>query len=281
MRLKTVLFSSGLYVGILALSACGGGSSSSSGQATPDTVDDPPPAITFSSSATSIDLGETATLTWSADNASSCTASGGWVGNKATSGSESVGPLDASTTFVISCSGAGGGSLREVAIAVGADTVASVTLRASEPVVLIGGQVELTWSSENATSCIAGGTLDWDGPQPVSGAFTTSPLGEDATFKLTCSGTATSAVALATVTVTDPVLRWEAPTEHVDGRPLEVISSYNVYWGSASGEYASSVALGGTVTQWEVDLPAGEYFLRSQRSMKNRVRVTFLTRRVS
>jgi hypothetical protein len=48
------------------------------------------------------------TLTWQSADTQSCSATGAWSGPKGTSGSETVGPLMASGSFVLSCSGAGG-----------------------------------------------------------------------------------------------------------------------------------------------------------------------------
>jgi hypothetical protein len=73
-------------------------------------VTTPPPAeptVTLSANPTTIDAGESATLTWTSANATSCTASGGWSGTKATSGSASVSPTE-TTTYELDCSGAGG-----------------------------------------------------------------------------------------------------------------------------------------------------------------------------
>lgn len=82
----------------------------------PDPI--PEPTVQLSASSTLINAGGTATLTWSASNASQCTASGGWSGDRGTSGSAQVGPINAQTTFSLSCSGAGGTSLDMVAIRV-------------------------------------------------------------------------------------------------------------------------------------------------------------------
>ena len=45
------------------------------------------------------------TLTWSTVGASSCTASGGWSGTKATSGSENISNITQTTTFTLTCTG--------------------------------------------------------------------------------------------------------------------------------------------------------------------------------
>ncbi len=49
-----------------------------------------------------------ATLTWTSQNANSCTASGDWSGSKSISGSESTGNLTSSRTYTITCTGTGG-----------------------------------------------------------------------------------------------------------------------------------------------------------------------------
>lgn len=67
-----------------------------------------PPTVSLSASPASIAAGAQATLSWSAANATGCTASGGWSGSKGTSGSQAVGPLNYSTSFTLSCTGTGG-----------------------------------------------------------------------------------------------------------------------------------------------------------------------------
>lgn len=68
----------------------------------------PSPTVTLSANPTSVTAGGSSTLNWSSTNATSCTASGGWTGTKATSGSGSVGPLSATTSFNLACTGQGG-----------------------------------------------------------------------------------------------------------------------------------------------------------------------------
>lgn len=57
-----------------------------------------------------INSGQSAELQWSSANATSCTASSGWTGSKATSGTETRGPLTVATTFTLQCTGSGGDS---------------------------------------------------------------------------------------------------------------------------------------------------------------------------
>lgn len=68
------------------------------------------PALTFTANPVTISAGQSSTLTWSATNTTSCTASGGtsgWAGTKSASGSSVVSPT-ATTGFDLSCTGAGG-----------------------------------------------------------------------------------------------------------------------------------------------------------------------------
>jgi hypothetical protein len=68
----------------------------------------PVPKITLTAGADEVYRGESVTLSWATQFADSCTASNGWSGTKATSGSETIGPLNAATLFTLTCSGKGG-----------------------------------------------------------------------------------------------------------------------------------------------------------------------------
>lgn len=71
----------------------------------------PAPVVTLTADAMTIDSGGTVHLTWSAQNATSCTASGGsgWTGSKdPAGGTTQTSALMATTTFTLSCTGPGG-----------------------------------------------------------------------------------------------------------------------------------------------------------------------------
>lgn len=65
------------------------------------------PTVTLNANPTTINSGISSTLTWSSTNATSCTSSGAWTGNRPTSGSLSVSPTSTST-YSLACTGAGG-----------------------------------------------------------------------------------------------------------------------------------------------------------------------------
>jgi hypothetical protein len=68
----------------------------------------PAPQVTISAQPAAVLSGGSSQLTWSATNATSCAASGGWSGSRPVSGTQSTGPLMLATSFVLTCSGPGG-----------------------------------------------------------------------------------------------------------------------------------------------------------------------------
>jgi hypothetical protein len=66
---------------------------------------------------------------------------------------------------------------------------------------------------------------------------------------------------MVTVQVVDRVLRWQAPTQNVDGSPLTDLSGYVIYWGTSSRNYIGSYTINSpTTTEWEATVPAGSYY---------------------
>jgi len=87
------------------LIACGGNSSDHDDSSS----DLPPPTVTLSTSNDSVEINSEFTLTWSTANATSCSASGDWSGDKTTTGSESITEVQIGTkAYTISCSGQNG-----------------------------------------------------------------------------------------------------------------------------------------------------------------------------
>jgi len=162
----------------------------------------PGPIVSLSANPAELVAGGSTNLTWSSLNATACTASGGWTGNKPISGSESVGPLDASTSFTLTCSGSDQSVAQTVAVNVSAPPPAvsppTVTLSANPAELVAGGSSTLTWSSTNATACRASG--GWTGNKPISGSESVGPLAASTSFTLTCSGPS-SVIVLETVSV--------------------------------------------------------------------------------
>jgi uncharacterized protein (TIGR03118 family) len=109
----------------LLLAGCGGygGGGSYNGGAAPV------PTVSLSVAPSSIVLGQSATLTWTSTNSSSCTASGGFSGAESTAGTSVVTPIAAgSVTFTLTCSGASAGSTaKSTTLSVTSPTAFTVT----------------------------------------------------------------------------------------------------------------------------------------------------------
>jgi len=211
-----------------------------------------------------VEQGGSVTLNWSSTNASSCSASDGWSGSLGTSGSQTVGPLENDQTFALLCSGPGGEATVSVSVSVTpAHTPApepTVSLNLSDLEVNVGESVTVSWSSTDATSCSASG--GWSGTRGTSGSEVVGPLQSGQTYTLTCSGEGGGAVQMASVTVMGSIsMSWQAPTESIDGMPVQGLDSYRIYYGSASRDYVDYVEVSGDVTEHLLSLPVGSYYI--------------------
>ncbi len=77
--------------------------------------------------------------------------------------------------------------------------VPTVAMTASVKSVSPGGSAQLTWSSTDATSCVA--SQGWSGQRDPSGSVSVGPLNAETAFALTCTGPGGSADAAVTVGV--------------------------------------------------------------------------------
>jgi len=80
------------------------------------------PTVNLTANPTSVTTGASSTLTWSSTGASSCTSSGGsWNGSQAASGTADTGALSATTSFTLTCTGAGGSASQTATVSVAPD----------------------------------------------------------------------------------------------------------------------------------------------------------------
>lgn len=122
-----------MALGLCVLAAQGSSGTPGPGYEKPDAVAAPlaktkrskTPTVSLSVSPATVIEGESVTLSWSSTNATSCTASEGWSGARATSGSETVAGLRASTTFGLSCRGKKGSASQSVNVVVKATVLTS------------------------------------------------------------------------------------------------------------------------------------------------------------
>jgi uncharacterized protein (TIGR03118 family) len=90
----------------------------------------PPSTASISVKPTTITLGQSAVVTWTASTGTTCTASGAWSGTLAATGSKTVTPTAAGTdTFTLSCTGGayGAGSMGSATLTVSAPPAFSLT----------------------------------------------------------------------------------------------------------------------------------------------------------
>lgn len=160
---------------------------------------DEDPTLNFEADPETITEGDSSTLTWSSENATSCEASGDWSGSKALDGEAEVTPTETST-YTLSCEGPGGDITKSVTVTVTPlpTPEPTVTLTALPVTINEGGTSTLTWSSTNATSCEASG--GWSGSKSLSGNAIVSPSATT-TYILTCQGDGGSDDDSATVNV--------------------------------------------------------------------------------
>jgi hypothetical protein len=79
-----------------------------------------PPVVSLSVDNPQVSSGGTVDIIWSTQNATSCTASGGWSGTQALNGTATSAPLTSSTTFTLSCTGPGGTTSKSVTVTIAA-----------------------------------------------------------------------------------------------------------------------------------------------------------------
>jgi endoglucanase len=82
---------------------------------------DQPPTVTIAVNPVSITIGQSATVSWSSTDATTCTASGAWSGQRPTAGSQSVTSTTPGTlTYSLTCTGSGGTTTRAATLTVNA-----------------------------------------------------------------------------------------------------------------------------------------------------------------
>ena len=103
---------------VRAVDAAGNVSGNSNTASATTQAGTPAPTVTISANPTSVSSGGSSTLTWSSTNATSCTASGGWSGSKATSGTQTLTNLTSTAVYALTCTGTGGSANNSVTITV-------------------------------------------------------------------------------------------------------------------------------------------------------------------
>lgn len=80
------------------------------------------PTVTLTSDVSTVTSGGVAHLTWSSTNATDCTATGGWTGTQALTGTATTAAITANTTYTLTCTGAGASGTASVTVTATAST---------------------------------------------------------------------------------------------------------------------------------------------------------------
>ena len=216
-------------------------------------------SVNLSTNSSQIVSGGSITLTWTSSNATSCMAGGGWSGNQSLSGSTTINNLTSSTSYTLECTGSGGSDYKQVSVSIlskpssvlnskststtgssgtsnnngqssngGTNNGGTNTPTPAAPVVNLssnlstifsGGSITLTWTSSNATSCMAGG--GWSGNQSLSGSTTINNLTSSTSYTLECTGSGGSSNGSVSIIVNP------APPTDCSASPATSASSLN------------------------------------------------------
>ncbi len=136
----------------------------------------------------------------------------------------------------------------------------TITLNSDNPTVGVGGNVALNWNVQNATTCSASGA--WGGDKSLIGQEVVGPITSSQTFTLTCSSAGGSAVAMISVAAIGQLqLSWQAPTENVDGTPVDGLTTYRIHYGTNPGQYDDIVEVAASLSTYAIDLAVGSYYV--------------------
>jgi hypothetical protein len=112
----------------------------------------------------------------------------------------------------------------------------------------------------------------------LSGTPGSSRVGTYSNIRISVSdGQATTSLPAFSLTVTGPSpatgsasLRWQPPTQRVDGTPLTSIGGYTLYYGRNPSNLEQSISLGNSVTEYQVNnLGQGNWYFAVSASDSN------------
>jgi hypothetical protein len=197
---------------------------------------------------------ESIALRWSSENVDACTATGGWSGSKAKSGSETIREPNQNKNFSLKCtSSETHGVVTDSVDFSTAGVLPSITIEASPSNVTAGSTVTLTWAGSNVESCTASGA--WSGAISISGEAVSRQLSEDSAFAIDCTGSFGDVSDVAYVFVSGDSESTLPPTVLISASPSSV--AYNgestLTWSSsnannciASGDWSGSRSTSGS-----------------------------------
>lgn len=208
-----------------------------------------PPAVALTVSPSSIFVGSSSTISWSATNGpTSCTASGDWSGAKAASGTLNTGAMNTARTYTysLSCTNAGGtGFTSNVPLTVSVPPAPVISISANPISITSGSSSTISWSAtNNPTSCTATG--DWSGGKAGSGTQSTGALNTLKTYSysMSCSNAGGSGSGTTTVNVTSGGGGVVAPVVTISASPTSIGTGSNstITWSATNNPSACTAS---------------------------------------
>jgi hypothetical protein len=197
------------------------------------------PTVNISANPTTINEGNSSVLSWYSTNADTCYASGGWSGNKNTSGSQTVYPNN-NTTYTITCTNEAGSRNDSVTVYVNQtqQELPTLTLSASPQNINRGNSSTLYWNSTNADTCYASG--GWSGSQNVDGSRVVYP-NYTTTYTLRCSNEQGEVSRSVTVYVNEQEYNDVSVSLSASPQNINAGQASTLYWSSSNADtcYAS------------------------------------------
>lgn len=217
------------------------------------------PTVDLMSDKASVPTNGALALTWTSENATSCTRSGRWAGPSPLTGTLSTtAPGTAGTVvYTLTCTDGTTTATDSVSVTVTPVTPPTVDLSASQTSVKTNTLFTLSWTSSNATSCARSGS--WSGASALTGSTTAMSLATagSMSFTLSCTNGTTSAsdtvsVIVTSEPVTPPVT---PPVVSISVTPARVsaLAPYQINWSTtnatscaASGSWSGAKSTSGT-----------------------------------
>lgn len=182
-----------------------------------------PPELTLTATQLTIDYGTTATISWVAENAASCTMDAGVI--TGVQGLWVTPPLVKTTTYTFTATGSGGTVTQTITITVNAALKPTLKVTVDNDTIGKGQTVNLLIESTNAVNVkITGGINDVTFPL-LNGSFTSWPLHETTQFTITATGVDGS------IAVAEPVIVVPTGTDTLCGRYWMMIEKKTFYLG--------------------------------------------------
>ncbi len=201
----------------------------------------PEPSLSFMANPTSVVVNGTSTLIWDSTNATSCLASDGWSGAKDLDGVQMV-TVSATTTYTLACGNGVSTSTRSVTVNVTPTPTLEPTVDISANPITIneGASAQLTWNSENATSCVA--SNGWSGAKSLDGTESVSPTATT-TYAIECTGA--GGVAQDSVTVNVVLTQQDVPAVDLSANPTSVTpgagsATSTLSWTTTGADFCSA-----------------------------------------